>query len=140
MVSVVKGLMVFTLGLLAAAVFGCGTMHARSESKIVPITTFKQVTGTWEGLSRRMTDMRRHAQVVVIINEKGHFNFVSDRGTGLLLGTGTLTILNDGQVLGTSDSGSGTFTLHDTAGHSVLVLEAALNDGNHYYLEMTQMK
>jgi hypothetical protein len=133
-----KGLMILLLGLLTVVVFGCGT--TRPESKIIPITTFQQVAGKWEGLSRRMPDMRQHAQVVVIINENGRFNFMSDRGSGLLLGTGTLTILNDGQVSGTSGNGSGIFTLHDKAAASVLVLEAALNDGNHYYLEMTQMK
>lgn len=55
-------------------------------------------------------------------------------------GRGTLTLLNDGQLLGISGSGTGTFTFYDTAGHSVLVLKAALKDGNHYYLEMMQMK
>jgi hypothetical protein len=90
-------------------------------------------------LSKRMPDMRDHAQVVVIINEKGHFNFISDRGTGFLLGTGTLTIL-DGKVFGKTGSGTGTFTLHDKAGNLVLMLEAALKDGHHYYLEMTPMK
>jgi hypothetical protein len=139
MVTMVKGFMALTVGFLMVFVFGCGTMQVRSESKIIPITTFKQVSGKWEGLSKRMPDMREHAQVMVLINEKGHFNFVSDRGTGLLLGTGTLTILN-GQAFGTTGSGTGTFTLHEKAGSSVLVLEAALNDGNHYYLEMTQMK
>jgi hypothetical protein len=140
MVYVMKRLMIFLLGLFAAVVFGCGTMQAHSQSKIVPITTFKQVSGKWEGLSKRMPDMREHAQVLVIINENGHFNFISDRGSGLLLGTGTLIILDDGQLSGTSGSGSGTFTLHDKRGTSVLVLEVALNDGNHYYLEMTKMK
>jgi len=139
MVNVMKGLMILTLALCAAVVFGCGTMHTRSESKIVSITTFKQVAGKWEGLSKRMPDMRNHAQVVMIINENGHFNFISDRGSGILLGTGMLTILN-GQVSGTSGSGTGTMTLHDRAGTSVLVLDAALNDGNHYYVEMTRMK
>ncbi len=137
--SVVKGTRVFTLGLLAAFVFGCGSLQARSGSTIVPISTFKQVAGKWEGLSKRMPDMRDHAQVIVIISENGHFKFASDRGTGLLLGTGTLTILN-GQVIGKTGSGTGTFTLHDKGGNSVLVLEAALTDGNHYYLEMTPIK
>ena len=87
-----------------------------------------------------MPDMRDHAQVLMIINENGHFNFISDQGSGwgsgsgLFLGTGTLTILN-GQVSGTSARGTGTMTLHDKVGTSVLVLEAALNDGNHYYVE-----
>ena len=134
-----KALMFLTLALCTAVVFGCGTMHTRSESKIVPITTFTQVAGKWEGLSKRMPAMRNHAQVVMIINENGHFNFISDRGSGVLLGTGMLTILN-GQASGASGSGTGTMTLHDKAGTSVLVLEAALNDGHHYYVEMTQMK
>lgn len=137
--SFVKGLMLFTLGWFAVFVFGCGTLQARSGSTIIPISTFEQVAGKWEGLSKHMPDMRNHAQVLVIINEKGHFNFVSDRETGILLGTGTLTIL-DGKVFGKSGSGTGTFTLHDKGGNFVLVLEAALNDGNHYYLEMTRMK
>ena len=131
--------LIFTLALVAAVVFGCGTMQPRSESKIVPITTFTQVAGKWEGLSKRMPDMRDHAQVVMLINERGHFNFISDRGSSILLGTGTLTIQN-GQVSGASGSGTGTMTLHNNAGTSVLVLEAALNDGNHYFVEMTQMK
>ena len=54
MVNVMKGLMILTLAFCAAVVFGCGTMHTRSESKIVPITTFTQVAGKWEGLSKRM--------------------------------------------------------------------------------------
>ena len=136
MVTVMKGLMVFTLALLAAIVFGCGMM--RTESKIVPITTFNQIEGKWQGLSKRMPDMREHAQVIVTINDRGHFNFISDRGDGLLLGTGSLTILN-GQAMGTTSSGAGTLTLHDKGGHAVLVLEATLNDGHHYFLEMKPM-
>lgn len=132
-----NALLLFTLALCAAVVFGCA--HTRSESKIVPITTFKQVAGKWEGLSKRLPDMRDHAQVVLTINERGHFNFISDRGSGLLLGTGTLTIVN-GQASGTSGSGTGTLTLHEEAGASLLVLDAALNDGHHYYVEMTRMK
>ena len=121
MASLVKGLVFFALGWFAVFVFGCGAIESRPGSRIIPISTVEQVAGKWEGLSKRMPDMQDHAQVVVIISEKGHFNFISDRGTGLLLGTGT-------------------FTLHDKAGNHVLVLEATLNDGNHYYLEMKAIK
>jgi len=137
--SVVKGLVFAALGWVAIFVFGCGSSQARSSPAIVPISTFQPIAGKWEGLSKRVPDMRDHAQVIVSINEKGHFSFVSDRRTELLLGTGTLTIL-DGHVIGTSGSGTSTCTLHDKAGRSLLVVEAALNDGNHYYLEMTPMK
>jgi hypothetical protein len=55
------------------------------------------------------------------------------------LGTGTLAI-QDGKVFGKTGSGTGTFTLHDKAGKPVLVVEAALDDGHHYYLEMTPIR
>jgi hypothetical protein len=139
MKKVTKAWSLLTLGWLAATIFGCGALQSQPASRVIPISTFEQVAGKWEGLSKRMPDMRDHAQVIVIITEKGHVNFVSDRGTGLLLGTGALTIL-DGKMFGKTGSGTGTFTLHDKAGNFVLVLEAALNDGNHYYLEMTSMK
>ena len=129
----------FTLGWLAAMFFGCGVLQSQPASRIVPISDFDTVAGKWEGLSKRMPDMRDHAQVLVIINENGHFHFVSDRKTGFLLGTGTLHI-HDGKVFGKSGSGTGTFTLHDRAGKRILVLEAALNDGYHYYLEMTPIR
>lgn len=134
-----KELVVVALALSAAVLFGCGSVHRQSASKFVPITTFKQVAGKWEGLSKRMPDMQDHAQVVLTINERGHFNFISDRGSGLLLGTGTLTIVN-GQASGSSGSGTGTLTLHEKSGASILVLDAALNDGHHYYVEMTPMR
>src|SRR5215831_8448473 len=131
--SVVKGLVFATLGWVAIFAFGCGWSQAWSRPTIVPIATVQQIAGKWKGLSKRVPDLWDRAQVTVSIKEKGHCNFVSDRGTGLLLGTGTLTIL-DGHVVGTSGSDTSTVTLHDKAGRSVLVVEAALNDGNHDYL------
>jgi hypothetical protein len=128
-----------TLGWLAAIFFGCGGLQSQPVSSIVPISSFDQVAGKWEGLSKRMPDMRDHAWVILIISEKGFFHFASNRATGLLLGTGTLHI-HDGEVFGKTGTGSGTFTLHDKAGKPVLVVEAALNDGNHYYLEMTPIR
>jgi hypothetical protein len=131
--------MLVTVTWLATTVFGCETLQSHPGLTIVPISSLNQLAGKWEGLSKRVPDMRDDAWVILIIGENGHFNFVSNRATGYLLGTGTLTIL-DGRAHGKTGSGTGTVTLHDKAGKSVLVLEAALNDGNHYYLEMTPMK
>ncbi len=134
-----KAWRLFTLGWLAAISFGCGVLQSQPASRIVPIPGFDQVAGKWEGLSKRVPDMRDHARVILIISEKGFFHFASNRATELLLGTGTLHI-HDGEVFGKTGTGSGTFTLHDKAGKRVLVLEAVLNDGNHYYLEMTPIR
>ena len=139
MKNVTKAWRLFTLGWLAAIFFGCGLLQSQPGSKIVPISRFDQVASNWEGLSKRMPDMRDHAWVILVIRENGHFHFASNRATGLLLGTGTLHI-HDGEVFGKTGNGSATFTLHDKAGKRVLVVEAVLNDGNHYYLEMTPIK
>src|SRR5438445_13016803 len=139
MKNVKRAWKLLTLGWLVVTFFGCGVLQSQPASKIVPISGFDQVAGNWEGLSKRVPDMRDHAWVILIISEKGFFHFASNRATGLLLGTGTLHI-HDGEVFGKSGTGSGTFTLHDKAGKPVLVVEAALNDGNHYYLELTPIK
>jgi hypothetical protein len=139
MKKVTKAGRLLTLGWLAAIFFGCGGLQSQPVSRIVPISGFDQVAGKWEGLSKRVPDMRDHAWVILIISEKGFFHFASNRATGLLLGTGTLHI-HDGEVFGKTGTGSGTFTLHDKADKPVLVVEAALNDGIHYYLEMTPIR
>jgi hypothetical protein len=139
MKNVTKAWRLFTLGWLVATFFGCGVLQSQPASKIVPISGFDQVAGKWEGLSKRVPDMRDLAWVILIISENGRFHFASNRATELLLGTGTLAI-QDGKVFGKTGSGTGTFTLHDKAGKPVLVVEAALDDGHHYYLEMTPIR
>lgn len=123
----------------ATTLFGCETLRSQPGLTIVPISSFDQLTGKWEGLSKRVPDMQDDAWVILIIGKNGHFNFVSNRATGYLLGTGTLTIL-DGRAHGKTGSGTGTVTLHDKAGSPVLVVEVSLNDGHHYYIEMTPLR
>ena len=139
MKTLTKAWMLFTLGWLAATLFGCGVLQSPPTAPIIPISTLDQVAGKWEGLSKRMPDMQDHAWVILIIKGEGYFNFASNRRAGLFLGTGSLT-MRDGRAFGKSDSGTGTFTLHEKAGKPVLVAEVALNDGHHYYLEMIPIR
>jgi len=132
-----KALRLLILGWLATTIFGCSAPQIPPGSPFVPITTLEQIVGKWEGLSKRIPDMQNHAQVLLTISETGRFNFVSDRGKDLLLGTGMLTI-SDGRAFGKSGRGSGTIALYGRAGRPVIVLIAALNDGNHYYVEMAR--
>jgi len=127
-----------TLAWLAAIVFACGTLQSHPGYKIVSISSINQLTGKWEGLSKRLPDMQDDAWVILIVSENGHFNFASNRATQLLLGTGTLRI-HDGEAFGKTGTGSGTLTLHNKAGKPLLVVEVSLNDGHHYYLEMTRL-
>ncbi len=129
--------MLFTVAWLAAILVGCGALHTHPGSTIVPIFSFDKVAGKWEGLSKHVPDMHKHAWVRLNVEENGTFTVVSNEGRAILLGAGTLTLI-EGHLFGKTSRGKGTFTLHDRSGKGVLVVEAALNDGNHYYVELTR--
>lgn len=135
-----KAWALLTVGWLAATSIGCGALSSQPASKILPIAGFDKIAGEWEGMSKSVPNMRDHAWVALIISQSGHFHFVSDRATGLVLGTGALYI-EDGIVFGKGSAGTGMFTLHDQAGKFVLVADVALlSDGRHYMIEMLQTK
>ena len=139
MEKVTRAWIFLTLGGLATTSFACGGLQSHPAARIVPISGFEKVAGKWEGLSKRVPDMRDDAWVLLNIGNNGTFTFVSNRRTGMLLGTGTFTPI-EGKLFGKTSTGTGTLTLHDKAGNPILVVEVALNDGNHYYLEMTQLR
>ena len=124
---------------LGGAAFGCGVSRSSSGAKIVPVVSLERIAGEWEGVSRLVPDMRDDASVLLIIGKEGRFNFVSDRGTDLLLGTGTLTII-DQSVLAKGQQGTALLTLHDKERGPVLIVQAALSNGHHYYIEMQSRK
>lgn len=133
------GCVVMILLSLAAAVFGCGVSRSSPALKIVPVVSLDRIAGEWEGMSRIVPDMRDDASVLLIISKEGRFNFIGDRGTELLLGTGTLTIV-DQTVVAKGNQGTALLTLHDKERGPVLVVQAALSNGHHYYIEMVSRK
>lgn len=88
----------FALVELAVTDFGCAAFRS-SPGTMVPISSFDQVAGQWEGMSKRIPTMRKHASVWLSIGNNGAFTVVSDRGTAILLGAGIFTRL-EGQLLG----------------------------------------
>ena len=131
--------MLLALASLCAASLGCGMRQSASGLNILPVSSLATIAGDWEGLSKTVPEMRDDARVMLLILEKGFFHFISDRGTEMLVGTGTLTTLQ-GTVLANGQRGAAMLTLHDRAGAPVLVVQAALSDGHHYYMEMTRLK
>ena len=131
--------MLLALAFLCAASLGCGMRQSASGLNIIPVSSLATIAGDWEGLSKTVPEMRDDARVMLLIREKGFFHFISDRGTEMLVGTGTLTILQ-GTVLANGHRGAAMLTLHDRAGAPVMVVQVALKDGHHYYLEMTRLK
>ena len=72
---------------LAGQFLGCGVWQSQPAHGSFRFSGFDTVAGKWEGLSKRVPDMRDHAWVILIISENGHFHFASNRATGLFLGT-----------------------------------------------------
>lgn len=70
----------FTLGWLAAILVGCGALHSRPGSTIVPISSFDKVAGKWEGLSKHVPDMHEHAWVALNVEDNGTFTVMSNEG------------------------------------------------------------
>ena len=133
------GYLLITLLWLAAIVIGCSVSRSSPGLNIIPVVSLDRIAGEWEGMSRIVPDMRDDASVLLIISKEGRFNFISDRGTELLLGTGTLTIV-DQTVVAKGNQGTALLTLHDKERGPVLVVQAALSNGHHYYIEMVSRK
>ena len=133
------GCMLMILLPLAAAALGCGVSRSSPGLNIIPVVSLDTIAGEWEGVSQMVPEMRDDAAVMLIIRKEGRFNFVSDRGTELLLGTGTLTNV-DQTVVAKGAKGTALLTLHEKAGGPVLVVQAALTNGHHYYIVMARRK
>lgn len=128
-----------TLLWVATTIIGCGASRSSPGLNIIPVVSLDRIAGEWEGMSRIVPDMRDDAAVLLIIRKEGQFSFISDRGTELLLGTGRLTIV-DQTVVAKGQQGTALLTLHDKEHGPVLVVQAALSNGHHYYIEMVRRK
>jgi hypothetical protein len=127
-----------TLAWLTAGLIGC-TEHQPGRQPTmapVPISDIKQVVGKWEGVSKSVPDMRDDAEVLLIIDDNGTFQFVGSRRTDTIVGAGRL-MLHDGQLVGTTARLSATLTLHGREDQSVLVVEVTRKDGKRFYGELT---
>ncbi len=129
----------FALACLWSAGLGCAMRQPVSDLKTLPVSSFATIAGDWQGVSQTVPEMRNDAYVMLIIREEGRFNFISNRGEEVLLGTGILTIV-DGTVVANGKQGIAMLTLHTKAGVPLLVIQAALTNGHHHYLEMSRLK
>jgi hypothetical protein len=133
--------LLLTIAGVTAGLIGCREHQPRRQPSMapVPISDMKQVAGKWEGVSKRVPDMRDDSEVLLIIDDNGTFEFVGSRMTDMIVGAGRL-MLRDGKLVGTTARLSATLTLHDREGTSVLIVEATHNDGSRYYGKLTPEK
>jgi hypothetical protein len=118
---------------------GCAGSRSSPSLNVIPVASLATIAGEWEGVSKSVPDMRNDAFVMLIIRQEGRFHFISNRRTETLLGTGTLAI-DGGTVVAKGSQGHALLALHEKAGGPILVVQAALTNGHHYYIEMTRYK
>jgi hypothetical protein len=132
-------------GLVAAAWLtafaGCADVasHPQTLSIAVPIVSADSVSGKWEGIRKRMSDMQDAAWVVLVIHDNGTFEFVRSRTGDVMVGAGTFTI-QDGKLVGTTPRLNATLALHNRKSSPVLVGDVMTKDGQHYYAELTPVR
>jgi hypothetical protein len=131
------GFRLIALMWVAATAIGCAGSRSSPSLNVITVASLAMIAGEWEGVSKSVPDMRNDAFVMLIIRQEGRFHFISNRRTETLLGTGTLAI--DGMtVVAKGNQGHALLTLHEKAGGPVLVVQAVLTNGRHYYIEMTR--
>jgi hypothetical protein len=105
----------------------------------IPISEIKRVAGKWEGVRKSVPTMRDDAEVILIIQDNGTFEFVGNRGNDILVGAGTL-VLQNGKLTARTVRLDATMSLHDRGGKSVLVVDAIWKDGNRYRAELSPLQ
>ena len=130
----------FPLLALLAVLGACTntTPPATSPWSEVGISDFRNIAGQWEGLMRRIPEMRNDDWVQVAIRDDGMYEFKSYRTIGVLSGRGQLT-LNQGKATRSTDQGQLTFILYEANGARMLRARAT-KDGIEYASDLTPAK
>jgi hypothetical protein len=130
--------------LLVSSLAACAGLGTQQEIPLtlVPITDVKEVEGTWEGLVKNVRTGRDAGRIVLVLTARdtyGSYSFGGDTAQGYIVGTGRLSV-QSGQLL--SDMGQRTvvLTFCQRSNEKVLAAYVFGKDGNHYYMELTQMK
>ncbi len=108
----------------------------------IPIADIKHVAGKWEGMTWSEPRTGRQDDLVkVLITEEGQFKFASYRLIGVWLGTGTLNLENGKLVTESNpDTGSATFTLHESHGKLMLKVQGVTKTGVRQVAELTPVE
>jgi hypothetical protein len=116
----------FVVG-LAATLIGCASLGPVTP---VPVSDIKSVTGTWQGVVYRTSELQRE-QITLTIREDGSYDVVSaQEPIGVSRGSGKIAI-NEGRLVFEGKTGRGVGrVLRDPAGNLTMEIDATLSDNS----------
>lgn len=119
---------------------GCAGGHPQNDPSwtFVPITDVRMVAGEWEGTVKKEGRVLPEGAVQLSINVNGTYNFIGQRISDVVLGSGFLEI-RDGRLSGDTDRRIATFALYDHKGKALLVVDStARQTGEQYHGELSR--
>ena len=124
--------------LFVVSLTGCSTRtHPPSASNVVPVEHLASIAGQWKETPWRMSGLWSDADLRVNIASGGSYVAWSDRGRSLAADAGKL-ILIDGKLVSDTQRLISTFTVVQSYGKPVLVVELIGKEGKHSYVQLVR--
>ncbi len=125
--------------LIGALLLGACAESVVRPSTVVPIRSFSQVAGKWDGLAIGAKTAGDASFFLITIADDGTYQAGTTRGMGVFAGSGKLTI-KDGKLITEADSDSATYTLYESGGKRVLQLDGVVKPGRGVTANLTPAK
>ena len=125
--------------LLVVPFVGCimSRTHAPSSSDAVPVETLASVAGVWKGTASSVSRLWTDGDVRVSIAPAGSYVAWSDRSPTVAADAGRLLVI-DGKLIPETQKLISVFTLVQSHGSPILVVETTGKDGNPYYVPLVR--
>jgi hypothetical protein len=119
---------------------GCGMSrtHPPSASDVIPIESLASVAGVWKGAACRVSKLWSDGDLMVNIAPGGSYVAWSDRHPPLAMDAGRL-LVTDGRLISDTQKLISTFTVVQSHGNPILVVEVAGKDGVHSYVPLVRV-
>src|SRR5262245_51695119 len=117
------------LAVLAVTIAACTSAAPQPPATVIPITSFQQVAGKWEGLVVGIPSKSKDEGdwIDVTISPDGTFDFGVYRTIGVFGGKGQF-VLKDGKMTSQTQRGNSEWTLTERGGKQSLRGEGVLED------------
>ena len=117
---------------------GCGASRSHPpSSNIVPVESLASVAGQWKETPWRMSGLWNNGDVRVTIGSAGSYVAWSDRGESLAADAGKLIVI-DGKLVSDTQRLISAFTVVQSHGKPVLVVELIGKEGDHSYEQLVR--
>jgi hypothetical protein len=124
--------------LFVVSSIGCASRnHPPSPANIVPVESLANIAGQWKETPWRMSGLWSNGDLRVSIASAGSYVAWSDRGQSLATDAGKLIVI-DGKLVSDTQRLISTFTVVQSHGKPVLVVELIGKEGDHSYVRLVR--